>query len=90
MTSTLSLQFLAQLSAERILNCTAEGMVIALLACAGVICAVSDHAIRRPQVTCDGVSLPQADDKTQGKKSLEKDVAAAAAHDHGAACGPPV
>jgi Zn-dependent protease with chaperone function len=32
MTSTLSLQFLAQLSAERILNCTAEGMVIALLA----------------------------------------------------------
>jgi Zn-dependent protease with chaperone function len=32
MTSALNLQSLAQLSAERILNCTAEGMVIALLA----------------------------------------------------------
>jgi hypothetical protein len=32
MMSTLTLQPLAQLSAERILNCTAEGMVIALLA----------------------------------------------------------
>jgi hypothetical protein len=32
MTSALNLQSLAQLSAERILNCTAEGIVIALLA----------------------------------------------------------
>ena len=32
MTGALSLQSLAQLSAERIINCTAEGMVIALLA----------------------------------------------------------
>lgn len=32
MTAALNLQPLAQLSAERILNCTAEGMVIALLA----------------------------------------------------------
>lgn len=32
MTGALTLQSLAQLSAERILNCTAEGMVIALLA----------------------------------------------------------
>ena len=32
MTAALNLQSLAQLSAERILNCTAEGMVIALLA----------------------------------------------------------
>ena len=32
MTGALNLQSLAQLSAERILNCTAEGMVIALLA----------------------------------------------------------
>jgi beta-lactamase regulating signal transducer with metallopeptidase domain len=32
MTAALNLQLLAQLSAERILNCTAEGMVIALLA----------------------------------------------------------
>ena len=32
MTGTLSLQSLAQLSAERYINCTAEGMVIALLA----------------------------------------------------------
>ncbi len=32
MTGTLHLQRLAQLSAERIVNCTAEGMVIALLA----------------------------------------------------------
>ena len=32
MTAALNLQSLAQLSAERIINCTAEGMVIALLA----------------------------------------------------------
>ena len=32
MTAALNLQSVAQLSAERILNCTAEGMVIALLA----------------------------------------------------------
>ena len=32
MTATLNLESLAQLSAERILNCTAEGMVITLLA----------------------------------------------------------
>ena len=32
MTGLLNLQSLAQLSAERILNCTVEGMVIALLA----------------------------------------------------------
>ena len=32
MTAALNLQSVAQLSAERILNCTAEGMVVALMA----------------------------------------------------------